>query len=661
MKQSKSSPFVNAMDKATTNNTSERRLGENGAAEHTAKGVEESRVALFFALVRDLPQERFEELFQLVIADASQDRPEVVADLFLLAFQTRNCRGGKGEKDLFYRMIMELSIYYPRTVESLMRLVPHYGSYKDWFKLVHLARKNDTNERIQVAMLPIVNTIMDLAAEQLLRDKQALEEMSSTGRSNTKCISLLAKWAPRENKHFGKQVRVLANKLFPDSKAPKKEYRQLLSKLNRTIQTVEVSMCANRYNAINPVHIPSRCMMKHRKAFLNEKVGGPPPRGVEEETGNRHPKNKSRVECRKRLRKAMVDSKVKKLKGRQLFPHEIVNKMMHGYGLSGAELDVFQCQWDDIVESVKAAMEAMKENDNLDEDTKEEEKEGGGIDLGKVVSLVDVSGSMSGTPMDVAIALGILVSEVASPEFADRCITFHANPSWVNFHSGMSLFEKVEHLKSAPWGMNTDFEKATEMILKIAIEAKLEPEDIPDLIVFSDMQFDSARCDRYENYETHHERIVRRFKEEGLKVCGREWPAPHIVYWNLRGTTNGFPVQGDTPNVTMLSGFSPSLLKLLLNGDPLMSENEEEEDDMVVLGEGGKTKKKKKNPYTTVRKALDDEDYNLVRRVLSESNEGLLQFYDVPEDAMVDPHERDDKEMAEVKMEDSTSDWELVK
>lgn len=653
MKQSTPSPFVNAMDKA-----SERRLGENGAAELTSKGVEESRVALFFALVRDLPQDRFEELFQLVIADSSQDRPEVVADLFLLAFQTRNCRGGKGEKDLFYRMIMELSIYYPRTVESLMRLIPHYGSYKDWFKLVALARKNGTKEQIKVAMLPIVNTIMDLAAEQLLRDKQALEQISDTSERNANTITLLAKWAPRENKHFGKQVRVLANKLFPDSKAPKKEYRQLVSKLNRTIQTVEISMCANRYNVINPIHIPSRCMMKHRKAFLNEKVGGPPPCEVEEETGNRHPRNMSRVECRKRLRKVIVDSKVKKLKGRQLFPHEVVNKIMHGHGLSGAELDVFQCQWDDIVQSVKAAIEAKKAKDNLDGDAKEEGNEGVSIDLGKVVALVDVSGSMSGTPMDVAIALGILVSEVASPEFSDRCITFHANPSWVKFDSEMSMFEKVQHLKRAPWGMNTDFEKATEMILKIAVEAKLEPDDIPDLIVFSDMQFDSARTNRNQNYETHHERIVRCFKEEGLRVCGREWNAPHIVYWNLRGATNGFPVQGDIPNVTMLSGYSPSLLKLLLNGDPLMSE---EEGDIVVLGEG-EHPKRKKNPYNTVRKALDDEDYNLVRRVLSESNEGLLQFYEVPEDAMVDPHEEEaNNDIDEIQMDDSASDWELVK
>ena len=148
-------------------------------------------------------------------------------------------------RDLFFKMIMELSLHYPHTIESLMRLVPHYGSFKDWFKLASLARHDNTDEKTKLAMEPIVNAIMDLAAEQLLRDKQALEEMeimresgsAKVGNNDNKTsISLLAKWAPREKKQFGNQVRFLANRLFPDSKAPKKEYRQLLSKLGHTFK-----------------------------------------------------------------------------------------------------------------------------------------------------------------------------------------------------------------------------------------------------------------------------------------------------------------------------------------------------------------------------------------------------------------------------------------
>lgn len=37
------------------------------------------------------------------------------------------------------------------------------------------------------------------------------------------------------------------------------------------------------------------------------------------------------------------------------------------------------------------------------------------VDLGKIASLVDVSGSMCGTLMKVAVVLGLLISEISSP------------------------------------------------------------------------------------------------------------------------------------------------------------------------------------------------------------------------------------------------------
>ena len=66
-----------------------------------------------------------------------------------------------------------------------------------------------------------------------------------------------------------------------------------------------------------------------------------------------------------------------------------------------------------------------------------------------MVSLVDVPGSMGGTPMYVAIALGILVSELSAPAFANRCITFSERPRWVKLPAEGSIVEKVEKLKRA--------------------------------------------------------------------------------------------------------------------------------------------------------------------------------------------------------------------
>eukprot|EP00966_Prymnesium_polylepis_P007407 170347-Prymnesium_polylepis.1 len=188
--------------------------------------------------------------------------------------------------------------------------------------------------------------------------------------------------------------------------------------------------------------------------------------------------------------------------------------------------------------------------------------------------------------MEVAIGLGLLVSELSAPAFRDRVLTFESRPSWVDLSGCAQIADKVKQLQRAPWGGSTDFEAACEKILQAAEHAKLKPDEIPDLIVFSDMQFDCARGGGFygghaRSWETHHERLVRRFAEVGRKVCSEPYAAPRIIYWNLRGNTVGFPVQADTPNTQMLSGFSPSLLKLVLSGKDLVGEEKE-----VVLPDG---------------------------------------------------------------------------
>ena len=369
-------------------------------------------------------------------------------------------------------------------------------------------------------------------------------------------------------------------------------------------------------------------MMKYRKAFLNEKVKAVPT-AEQQETGNRFPEDEVRVQCRKRLREELLSAQVSKLKGKQLFPHEIVNAFQRT-ATSELEGQVLQMQWNDIRENVKSAMSKVREA----------EESGKAIDLGNLVAIADVSGSMTGTPMLVSIALSILVSELAAPEFADRILTFSETPTWVKFGPNLSLKQKITTTADAPWGFSTDFEKAMDLILETAVNAKLSPSAIPDLIVFSDMQFDEAN--RTGNaWDTAHERLVQKYADAGRKVCGEPWSPPHITFWNLRGDTTGFPAQADTEGVTMLSGFSPSLLKLILSGENLQDEEViteviDEDGDVVLVKE-----KVKKTPYHTIRKALDDTAYDKVREILGRSNEGLLAGYNF------EPTE----------CEDATDDW----
>lgn len=111
----------------------------------------------------------------------------------------------------------------------------------------------------------------------------------------------------------------------------------------------------------------------------------------------------------------------------------------------------------------------------------------------------------------------------------------------------------------------------------------------------------------------------------GRAVCGQPYAPPRIIFWNLRASTVGFPLEADCPNTQMLAGFSPSLLKLVLTGGELGVDEEVEvvraDGVRVMVKRGGPT------PEETLRKALDDRAFDAVRLRLSEMSTGLFAGY----------------------------------
>jgi len=227
-----------------------------------------------------------------------------------------------------------------------------------------------------------------------------------------------------------------------------------------------------------------------------------------------------------------------------------------------------------------------------------------GFDLAKLLPLSDVSGSMAGDPMYASIALGLIVSELKpdNSPLKNMVMTFHENPSLVSTSDCFDYVGKIQKIKSMSWGGTTNFEKAMDIILNIAVQNNLPYEQVPDLIVFSDMQFNQASSDKSHN--TMFEVITNKYKAKGYPR------APHIIFWNLRGDTSGVPVTNDTQGVTLLSGFSPSQLKHLLSGEPLEKEVINEITKEVV--------KVALTPMETFQIALKDERYNKIKEVVKE-------------------------------------------
>jgi ABC-type amino acid transport substrate-binding protein len=140
-----------------------------------------------------------------------------------------------------------------------------------------------------------------------------------------------------------------------------------------------------------------------------------------------------------------------------------------------------------------------------------------------------------------------------------RVLTFSVSPSWVNLTGQDTFIEMVQTVSRAEWGMNTNFAAALKMILDAIVQNKLAPDDVEDMVlaIFSDMQMDEA--DR--NQPSLIANIEAQYADAGMRLWGKPFKTPHILFWNLR-STDGFPTLSSQKNASMMSGFSPALLNL---------------------------------------------------------------------------------------------------
>lgn len=648
------SVFMNAIDSHYNKTCGTGMVsGENGAAAYsmynmagkTNTELEGALVAAFNGMLRNTPETRVYELMNNVLQTARSAggsfESSAVVDLFVSWAQCRDRNNGKGERAVSYHMFMWLYENFPQTTFNLLSQYPTLGYWKDLSQLYLLAHQTKTGSNWDTFKKNIVRCFTN----QLVKDEQELSRNPSSTN-----VSLCAKYVPKEGRSFDKKTKitkVIASYLYPDLfksdfRKAMKQFRTLYTRLNKHIDTVEIKECSGRWSEIDFNRVPGRALNIQRKAFLNTTKNG--------KEALRYPDNTDRMKCRENfqshLQKA-VHGEIT-VKGRTMFIHELVEQIMNGRLNSPEERTLVEAQWNAHVDHFRQTMEETNSS------------------LGKGLCLVDVSGSMSGIPMNVAIAMGIFASSFAHPAFRDRFISFESTPQWIvlrypNSYSEyksntmycntfqwqpsraggeLSLYEKVIVARYSPWGGSTDFAAAHELILEACVNAKLRPEDLPEwFMILSDMQFNMAnrpgysydnyrfinqtlgvsyksaqRTDRYNvNWKPIHEMLGRAYHTAGMKACGRPYQVPQQIYWDLRGDTVGFPVQSDTPNTQLISGFSVALLKLFLTENDVSSYTES-----VNVAP---------TPWDTFRKAVDSESYYPIRRVCSESNEKCLNNY----------------------------------
>ena len=367
------------------------------------------------------------------------------------------------------------------------------GERRSFYEILRLVANTVPDHfRPNVVLIPQLGRYDDLL--QLMDTPLELEALKVIRDGLKDGNVLCAKWMPRKGPNAAR-IREHLN-LSP------KTYRKLLVKLCKEGEVVEQKMCAGKWNKIDYNHLPSKAANIYRKAFKRNDE-------------DRYVKYLSGLE-----------KGTTKVNAGAIFPHEIVHAYSSG---SAAQDKLLDAQW-------KALPNYMEGN------TK------------GLIPICDVSGSMSGLPLEVSVALGMYISERNVGPFKDAFITFSNNPQ-LHVIKGTTLGGRIASVSRLDWEMTTNLEKTFALILDQSVKNDVKAKDMPGtVLILSDMQFNECSA---EPSNTAMEMIEKKYKAAGYKV-------PNVVFWNLRAVLGQSPVEFTKRGTALVSGFSPSILKNIL-------------------------------------------------------------------------------------------------
>ena len=101
--------------------------------EETLSERDQALVSLFLGTQRGTDAEAMERLVHGVLAHG--EGPGNIADVAVLVMHGRWCRGGKGERTVSLHALGALFTHSPRAVAAVIKLLPHYGCWKDLLEL----------------------------------------------------------------------------------------------------------------------------------------------------------------------------------------------------------------------------------------------------------------------------------------------------------------------------------------------------------------------------------------------------------------------------------------------------------------------------------------------------------------------------------------------
>lgn len=352
--------------------------------------------------------------------------------------------------------------------------------------------------------------ISEIVQIQIVKDLEGIKE--------NKRISLLGKWLPSENASSPK-TKKLAKKVRKLLGLSSKNYRKVLSKLRKHLNIVERKMCSNQWDSIDYEKVPSLANLKYKDAFF-----------VHDQ--------KRRAEYLESVQKGYS-----KMNMNVATPVDVISRYSYLHTVD----DTLELAWKNLKD----------------------------IDIKDTLVVADGSGSMlcnvGGriTALDVAMALAIYTSEHNTAPYRNKYITFSNSPQFVNLGKYTTLKDKMREARQHCEVANTNIEAVFDLILEMAISTRASQDEmIKSVLIISDMEFDRAqkswRDDTTVLTQTLFEEIQEKYKRAGYKM-------PKLIFWNVNSRTKLIPIIENELGVTLVSGFSQNVLKMVMseNYNPL--------------------------------------------------------------------------------------------
>jgi hypothetical protein len=543
------------------------------------KYFEENIVLCYYNITRHQDTKEFADFFDYLLGSLKKQIQmdshsffPYLSLLYRLLGQSRDCMMGKGEHEITYCMLAIWYKYYPVlaifALHSFVKPIEEnqpYGSWRDIKYFCDYLRKYTSQSEEHPFIhycIQMMNTALykDIHLWNGLLSAYFLEIYNSTSMEDMESIhkpiarehlSAVAKWIPRENKQFDWVHERLVNDWFETYHSEmevslsdrKMNYRKIVAKLNKDLDTTEIKLCSQKWDEIVPKNIPQLSLSKHQPHLYNNNI----------QLNNyfieyTHSKYEKKI-CAQQFhnhfeQKFFVKTEPTHLSrpttiavSRFIKEAYAIIKRQHSdtAKYSGShhyqiQIDILNKQWLQLSSTIGVAP------------------------LKQFIPLVDFSFDISNQPEQFYTSVGFALLICERSSYGKRILAIDHEPIWIQLQHCNDLFSMVLTIYNHTNSYSRTYyniEKAFDLILTSIIDTKMSYYHMSQMSI---VLFDNHNHRTSDFQKT----IVDLFRTKGILYTPRKipLPMPRILFWNIADTFSSFPFEYNRINTFFISGSS---------------------------------------------------------------------------------------------------------